>query len=86
MAISLAILGKMMDKYGIVAIDEADRALSTENKAVFVDILARQMKYLGITQAFVIPHSFEFYEGFDVGVIAFPGAKFHKKDTDYLEV
>lgn len=86
MAISLAILGKMMDKYGIVAIDEADRALSTENKAVFVDILARQMKYLGITQAFVITHSFEFYEGFDVGVIAFPGAKFHKKDTDYLEV
>lgn len=86
MAISLAILGKIMDKYGIVAIDEADRALSAENKAVFVEILAKQMKFLGITQAFVITHSFEFYEGFDVGVIAFPGAKFHKKDTDYLEV
>ena len=87
MALSLAIISKMIDKYGIVAIDEADRALSPENKAIFIDILAKQMRYIGISQAFVITHSPEYYESAgDVGFLAFPGAKLNRKSVDVLDI
>lgn len=87
MALSLAIISKMIDKYGIVAIDEADRALSPENKAIFIDILAKQMRYIGISQAFVITHSPEYYEAAgDVGFLAFPGAKLNRKSIDCIDV
>ena len=88
MAISLAIMSKLIDKYGVIAIDEADRALSPENKAIFVDILTRQLKQIGFNQAFVITHSPEYYSSAtdSIGFILFPGAKFHKKGTDYIEV
>ena len=87
MALSLAIISKMIDKYGIVAIDEADRALSPENKAIFIDILAKQMRYIGISQAFVITHSPEYYEAAgDVGFLAFPGAKLNRKSIDCIDI
>lgn len=88
MVISLAIMSKLIDKYGVIAIDEADRALSPENKAIFVDILTRQLKQIGFNQAFVITHSPEYYSSAtdSIGFILFPGAKFHKKGTDYIEV
>lgn len=86
MAISLAIISKLIDKYGVVGIDEADKTLSASNKSVFVNILAKQMRYIGISQAFVISHSPEYYEPFDVGFICFPGAKIHKQGNDIIEV
>ena len=86
MALSLAIISKLIDKYGVLGIDEADKTLSAENKAIFVDILAKQLKLVGINQSFIISHSPEFYESYDVGILAFPGAKFSKKNTDYYEV
>lgn len=86
MSLSLAIISKMIDKYGVLAIDEADRTLSAENKAIFADIMNQQMKMIGVTQAFIITHTPEYYEGTDCGIIGFPGAKFHKKGTDYIMV
>lgn len=86
MSLSLAIISKMIDKYGVLAIDEADRTLSAENKAIFADIMNEQMKMIGVTQAFIITHTPEYYEGTDCGIIGFPGAKFHKKGTDYIMV
>lgn len=86
MALSLAIISKLIDKYGVLGIDEADRTLSAENKAIFVETLAKQLKLVGINQAFIISHSPEFYESYDIGILAFPGAKFSKKNTDYYEV
>lgn len=86
MSLSLAIISKMIDKYGVLAIDEADRTLSSENKAIFADILNQQMKMIGVTQAFIITHTPEYYEGTECGIIGFPGAKFHKKGTDYIMV
>lgn len=86
MSLSLAIISKMIDKYGVLAIDEADRTLSAENKAIFADIMNQQMKMIGVTQAFIITHTPEYYEGTDCGIIGFPGAKFHRKGTDYIMV
>lgn len=87
MAISLAIMSTLIDKYGVLVIDEADRALSAENKAVFVDILAKQMNYIGVSQSFVITHSPEYYRDINnVCFIAFPGANIKKREVDYIEV
>ena len=87
-ALSLAIISKLIDKYGVIAIDEADRTLSAENKAVFAEILMKRMRVLGIKQSFVITHSPEFYsvDNESMGIIAFPGSKFNKKENDYIEV
>lgn len=86
MALSLAIMSKLIDKYGVVAIDEADRALSAENKAIFIEILTKQLKYIGVSQAFVITHSPEYYMNGDTGFLLFPGSKIDKKGLDYIEV
>lgn len=86
MALSLAIISKMIDKYGVLGVDEADRTLSPENKAVFVEILMEQIKMIGIRQTFIITHSYEYYEGHDCGILAFPGAKFNKKEATYIKV
>lgn len=85
-ALSLAILSKMMDKYGILTYDEVDATLSPSNKEVFVDILAKQMRFIGIGQSFIITHSPEYYEPYDVGYILFPGYKLKKRGKDYIEI
>lgn len=73
-AISLAIISKIVDRYSIITFDESDQTLSPANKSVFVDILAKQMKMISINQAFVISHSPEYYLNLPgCGFIGFPG-------------
>lgn len=90
MALSLAIMSKLIDKYGVIAIDEADRTLSAENKAIFIDILTKQMRVIGISQSFVITHSPEYYMNIDnIGFIGFPGWKrtgLHSNEDDIIVV
>ena len=88
-AISLAIISKLVDKYSIVAFDESDQTLSPANKAIFVDIVSKQMKTVGITQSFIISHSPEYYESLDsVCFIGFPGYSdsINTKSNDIIEV
>ena len=89
-AISLAIISKLIDRYSIVTFDESDQTLSPANKALFVDILSKQMSLIGISQAFIITHSVEFYESLEnVSFIGFPGYKhtgLNTKTNDILEV
>lgn len=89
MALSLAIISKLIDKYGIMTYDEVDAALSPSNKATFVNILASQMKFVGIRQCFIITHSPEYYLNNDsVGIIGFPGYKkiTNIRNDDVIEV
>jgi hypothetical protein len=88
-AISLAIISKLVDKYSIVAFDESDQTLSPANKSIFVDIVSKQMKTVGITQSFIISHSPEYYESLDsVCFIGFPGYSdsINTKANDIIEV
>lgn len=87
-ALSLAIISKLIDKYGVMCIDEADRTLSLENKMIFAEILVKRMKILGIKQCFAISHSPEVYEANtdSMGILAFPGSKFNRKENDYIEI
>ena len=87
-ALSLAIISKLIDKYGVMCIDEADRTLSMENRMIFAEILLKRMRILGIKQTFIISHFPEAYESNteSMGILAFPGAKFNKKENDYIEI
>lgn len=85
-AISMAILSKILSDYGIVGFDEADAPFSPANREVFIDILTTQMRLIGISQAFFITQNPEDYEGYDVGFLCFPGGKIKKKGKDIIEI
>lgn len=88
-AISLAIISKLVDKYSIVSFDESDQTLSPANKTIFVDILSKYMKMVGIQQSFIITHSPEYYESTPGLVfIGFPGYEhsINTKSNDVIEI
>lgn len=85
-ALSLAIISKMIDKYGIIAADELDKALAPTHKEKFIDILTKQARFIGVNQLIMISHSPEYYEPYDVGFIVFPGGKLHGKNLDVIKV
>lgn len=84
-AISLAIISKLLDRYGILTFDEVDKDLSPINKEIFVKILATQMRYIGIQQCFVITHNPDYYENYYPAYICFPGGK-APKDSDVIYI
>lgn len=86
-AMSLAILSKMISKYGISSYDEVDKDLSPLNKESFINILAKQSKYVGINQNFIITHNPDYYEPYEVGYVLFPGSTLrNKKNKDIIEI
>lgn len=86
-AISLAILSKLVDRYGIYTADEADNTLNTKNKSEFIQILATQMKYVGITQALVITQTPSMYAAHsNVGILCLPGGDTTGLSNDIIEV
>lgn len=85
--LSMALLSTIMTDYSIVIYDEPDKALSPDNRADFIKIIAEYSRYIGISSNYIITHSPEYYEGYDVGYILFPGYKLNNlKDADYIEV
>lgn len=85
-AISMAILSKVLSSYGIVCFDEADAAFSPANREVFIDILTTQLNYIGIQQAFFITHHPEEYSGYPAGFLQFPGGKLKGHDDSKITV
>lgn len=86
-AISLAILSKLVDKYGIYTGDEQDNTLNPKNKSSFIDTLTKQLRYVGITQAFIITQEPSRYESLpDVGFICFPGGEISNKGNDVIYI
>lgn len=86
-AISLAILSKLVDRYGIYTADEQDGPLNAKNKSEFINILATQMRYVGITQALIITQTPEYYSGScNIGILSFPGGDPNGCTGDIIEV
>lgn len=85
-AINLAILSKLVSKYGIYTGDEQDGPLNPKNKREFIPFLLSQMRYVGIIQAFIISQEPNYYEPYDVGVVCFPGGEVSGSNTDVIYV
>ena len=89
LALMLSMVETVVDDYGIMYLDEIDAGFSEDNKFVFVKILEKQMKQVGITQAFLSTHNREFYEGFSLGYVLFPGHNLpnsEKRNNPYIEL
>ena len=85
-ALSLAILSKMLDKIGIYVADELDGPLNPKAKREFLHILLSQMKYIGLTQTFLISQSGDMYIPYQPLFICFPGAEITSNQADIIEV
>lgn len=85
-AMSLAILSKLVDKYGIYTPDEIEGPLNPRAKATYINSLVRWMHYIGITQAIMITQSPKEYEAYNVGYICFPGAELDGKNLNVIEI
>jgi DNA repair exonuclease SbcCD ATPase subunit len=82
LCLTLAIMEEIISTYGILILDEIDRGFSDHNKYKFIQILGNQIRRVGITQTFMTTHNREYYEGFDLGYILFPGHSLTKYDDD----
>ena len=86
LCLTLAIIEEIVNSYTIVCLDEVDRGFAHQAKSKFIQILATQIRRSGIEQLFMISHNYEFYSGYDVGVIAFPGANINGDDSDVIYI
>lgn len=73
LAIMLAMIQMTVDRYPIIQLDEPDSGFDEDSKSTFARIIKKNLAWSGITQAFMNTHNREFYDGFDVGYILFPG-------------
>ena len=73
LCLTLAIIEEVVSTYGIIILDEIDRGFSDNNKYKFINILGTQIRRVGISQTFMITHNREYYDGYDLGYILFPG-------------
>lgn len=83
LCLTFAIIEQILSKYTIMILDEIDRGFSEHNKYKFIKILGDQIRRTGISQTFMTTHNREYYEGYDLGFILFPGHglnKYSKKD------
>lgn len=85
-AISLAILSKLIDRYGIYTPDEIESTMNPALKTEYIGTLVRQMHYVGITQAIMITQHPKQYEAYNVGYLCFPEAELDGKNLDIIRV
>lgn len=85
-AMSLAILSRILTRYGILSLDEVDAPLSPKNKGEFIPVLINQMRYIGVNQAILVTQSGDRYSAFDPLYILFPGSELNSKKETYIEI
>lgn len=85
-AMSLAILSRLLTKYSILNWDEIDGPLSPKNKDEFIPVLLTQMKYIGVSQVFLVSQSGERYRPFEPLYILFPGADIGGGKANAIEI
>lgn len=87
LCLTLAIIEEIVSTYGIIILDEIDRGFSDNNKYKFINILGTQIKRVGISQTFMITHNREYYDGYNLGYILFPGHSLNNVDkNDVIKV
>ncbi len=83
-SISLALIEQSITGFNVLALDEIDGPLDTENRAAFLNIIDTQIKKLGIEQVFIISHN-DAFDSAPMDIIALPGSESKLSSADYME-
>lgn len=68
LALSFALINQSIKDYNILLLDEIDATLDTKNRAMFLNILEKQMESIGSEQIFLITHN-NMFENYPVDII-----------------
>lgn len=68
LALSFALINQSIKDYNILLLDEIDSTLDTKNRAMFLNILEKQMESIDSEQVFLITHN-NVFENFPVDII-----------------
>lgn len=68
LALSFALITQSIKKYNILLLDEIDSTLDIRNRAMFLDILEKQMQIIDSEQVFLITHN-NMFDNYDVDII-----------------
>jgi len=68
LALSFALINQSIKNYNILLLDEIDSTLDTKNRAMFLNILEKQMSSISAEQVFLITHN-NMFENYPVDVI-----------------
>lgn len=82
LALTMAIIEKVVNKYGICTLDELDRGFSSKTKRSFISILNKEIRDIGLNQLFMVSHNQAFYGGEDVAYLVFPNADLTNVEMD----
>lgn len=84
--LSMSLIEQVIAEYGILTLDEVDAGFSEQNKAVYCNILMKQIKRIGISQVFMITHARQYYENYKDSVcfILFPEHGMDKFDSSSM--
>ena len=83
-SISLALIEQSITGFNVLALDEIDGPLDSENRAAFLNIIDTQIKKLGIEQVFIISHN-DAFDSAPMDIIALPGSESKLANSDYME-
>jgi DNA repair exonuclease SbcCD ATPase subunit len=84
--LSMSLIEQVISAYGILGLDEVDAGFSEQNKAVYCNILMKQIKRVGISQVYMITHARQYYENHKDSVcfILFPEHGIEKFDPNNM--
>jgi DNA repair exonuclease SbcCD ATPase subunit len=82
-SISLALIEQSIGAYNILALDEIDGPLDTQNRESFLNILNKQIDKLGIEQVFIISHN-DAFDTEEMDLILLRDSNVHQKGPEFM--
>lgn len=82
-SISLALIEQSIGNYNILALDEIDGPLDSDNRESFLEILNKQIDKLGIEQVFVISHN-DAFDTEEMDLILLKNSNVKQKGQDFM--
>lgn len=85
LALSFALITQSIKKYNILLLDEIDSTLDTKNRAMFLNILEKQMQMIDSEQVFLITHN-NMFDNYDVDIIFTGNSTTHYTNANTIDI
>lgn len=83
-ALSFALVQQSTRSYNVLALDEMDSTLDSNNRRAFIDVIEAQLKEMNVEQCFIISHN-EAFDTYPVNLILFEGTNVDINDKEYMK-